>query len=406
MEPINLYLLSTYLKKWSYGDGRITLNYSFCYDGGYQRNHIDMRLGAPSNLVNEFLSHLFHRAKEAIYELKTEDLSDDEAEIVSVGYNNIISINESEIKRKLSIFFTKILKEFNHNKRSRGRSRMISTRSLDFYYNDFEFEPLEDWVKFYVHLNRGINKMNGDLWTNAIDDFSLALSLRPDDVVANKQIAQALSNLGRYKEALQYLSVYAEQENTPESLNALAQAYIQLEEYDKADEIYQSIEEQFSESLIFLFGRAQLAYKREKGYRQLLDRIYKQEPEWLKEKLKKDWEYKLPGYGKLEESMWNAGTAARYLGFDRPFDLTRRAFNDELPSYFDSEKGTIRFAKAELDRWVDIMNRYKLDDQDYQTFEDRLSKAELEKTKVRRPKRKKKSAKDDNNIAEETNAVA
>ena len=75
--------------------------------------------------------------------------------------------------------------------------------------------------------------------------------------------------------------------------------------------------------------------------------------------------------------MWNAATASRYLGYERPFDLTKRAFNDELPCYFDSERGTIRFVKAELDKWVEIQNRYCLDGPKYEVYEDRLSKDEL-----------------------------
>ncbi len=71
----------------------------------------------------------------------------------------------------------------------------------------------------------------------------------------------------------------------------------------------------------------------------------------MREYLKKSWEYKLPGYEEDETKMWNAATSARYLGYDRPFDLTKRAFNDEVPCYFDSERGTIRFVKAELDKF-------------------------------------------------------
>ena len=72
-----------------------------------------------------------------------------------------------------------------------------------------------------------------------------------------------------------------------------------------------------------------------------------------------------------------AATASRYLGYDRPFDLTKRAFNDEIPCYFDSERGTIRFVKAELDQWVEIQNHFRIDNNYYQVYEDRLSAEEL-----------------------------
>ena len=75
------------------------------------------------------------------------------------------------------------------------------------------------------------------------------------------------------------------------------------------------------------------------------------------------------------------------MGFDRPFDLTRRAFNEEIPSYFNSEKGTIRFVKEELDLWVEIMNRYKIDNEGYSTHADRLLPAEKKKATVKNKKK-------------------
>jgi len=380
-----LYFLSTYLKKWSFMDNRITLNYSFTMDDRYERSHVDMRLGAPVNMVNELLNNVFHTAKEILNRRTVTEEGEE------TNNSNIILVNESEVKRKLSVFLGKVLKEFNNNRRSHGRQRMISTRSLDFYYNEFEYEPLDERIKFFVHLNRGMNKVNGELWPNAVDDFRLALEFRPDDILANKYMALALTKLGRYEEALEHIRLYANAENSQESLEALASAYIHLHEFDQAEEVYRNLDELFPDSLTAQFGKAQLAYKKGKGYKTILDRIFKSDPDWFMEKMKKSWEYKLPGYGEDETSMWNAATAARYLGFERPFDLTRRAFNDEIPSYFDSEKGTIRFVKAELDNWVELNNRYHLDGATYETYPDRLTPAEMEKGQKRK-RRKAKAA--------------
>ncbi len=392
METYQLYLLSIYLKKWSYTDNRIAINYSFCYEYGYARQRIEMRIGAPANLLNEILSHLFSKAKEEIH--KRELLNNPAVELNTI---NIQLVNDPEVKRKLTLYLTKILKEFNYNKRSRGKSRMISTRSLDFFYNDYEYEALEDHIKFYVHLNRGINKMNGDLWSNAVDDFTLALQFKPRDVTANKQIAMALQKLGEYEKAIDHLIVCAEEDRSPDSLKELASAYVHIDEFSKAENIFKQIEKEFEEPKVVTFGRAQLRFRKGKGFKQLLDRIYRDDPTWLQEKIKNEWDFKLPSHAQYEECMWNAATAARYLGFDRPFDLTKRAFNDELPSYFDSERGTIRFVKAELDAWVELMNRYKIDGEEYQIYENRLSKEELERTKL--PKgRKSQTQKRESNL--------
>ena len=389
MNFFNLHLLSTYLKKWSYGDNKVTFNYSYCCEVGYDRSHVDMRIGSPVNMVNEFLNNVFHRAKEKINEQLINN-NHEQDELPSNG-SNIILVNEPEVKRKLSIFFSKIVKEFNHNKRSHGRSRIITTRSLDFYYNDFEYEPLSDEIKFYVHLNRGLNKMNGDLYSNAVDDLTNALTFKPEDPQANKNIAKALMKLGRYEEAIKHLEVYTQTEKSDVAYHQLAQAYMRLGDLDKAEQIYKQIEKEFPESLYALYGLAQINYKRGKGFKQKLDKIYKENPEWLAERLKTEWSYSLPGFAEDEESKWNAATAARYLGFNRPFDLTRKAFNNEIPSYFDSEKGTIRFVKAELDAWVDLVNRYKLELQEYKTYEDRLTPEEKKKAQRKKGRPTKKN---------------
>ena len=142
METGNLHLLSTYLKKWSYQENKLSLSYSFFTEQGYGRDIIDMRIGAPQNMVNEFLNKIVYKAKDIIS-------SQNESINLSVRF-----VNETEVQRKLNVFLSKILREFNTNKRSRGRIRMISNRSMDFYYNDFEYEPLDDDTKFYVHLKK------------------------------------------------------------------------------------------------------------------------------------------------------------------------------------------------------------------------------------------------------------
>jgi tetratricopeptide (TPR) repeat protein len=382
MESINLHLLSTYLKKWSFDDNRIALNYSFCHEHGYERSRFETRIGVPANMANDFLNNVYHTAKERLSEGKNGngDLNN------SLG-NNILLVNESEVKRKLGVFLAKVNKEFTQNKRSRGRTRMISTRSLDFYYNDFEFEPLSDHMKFYVHLNRGINKMNGDLWSNAVDDFTLAIELEPENIEANKYMSEALSKLNRFDEAIKHLKIYAETENSPESLSNLSNLYIKLNDFKNAEKVFKQMSKKFPDSDLVLFGLAQLNYKQGKPYKKLLTQLANKSMDWLIEKLKNDWEYKLPQYGEGEDGMWNAATAARYLGFERPYDLTRRAFNDEIPSYFDSEKGTIRFVKAELDAWVELTNEFQLDIETYETFEEKLTDEEKKVGQLKKRKR-------------------
>jgi len=369
MEQQKLHILSVYLKKWSYGENKITLNYSFCIGENYHRKHRDLKLAKASNMVNEILAQI----------IKDSKSSEEKGLQVKL-------VNEGEVKKKLNAFFQKIGKEFNQNKKSRGKSRMISSRSVDFYYKDTEYEILEDGIKFFVHLNRGLNKVNGDLWSNAISDFKLALKFKPENVTVNKHLALAYNKLGQFSDAVTPLKIYVDSEHSAESLNTLATAYINLEEFDKADEIYKQISDEFDDKITALFGRAQIAYKQGKDYFSFLDEINKEYPTKLVERLKNNWEYRLANEDL--QTAWNASTAARYLGFERPFDLTKKAFNQEIPCYFNADKGTIRFIKEEIDCWIELRNRYNLDGSKYKVYANKLT-AEEKGTK----RKKKQTAK-------------
>lgn len=379
METGNLHVLSTYLKKWSYQENRISVSYSYFTELGYGRRVIDLRINSPQNMANEFLNRAIYKVKEGY--INSQKVSSD---------YTLILVNEAEAPRKLNLFLTKILKEFNTNKRSRGRVRMISSRSMDFYYNDFEYEPLNDRAKFFVHLNRGVNKMNGDLWSAAIEDLKIAISLNEDEPLANKYLAEALIKSQKVEEALPYFERYAAKEDSLNGYNDLAHAYIKIERFKDAERVLKLMLKKNPEDLMVKVLNAQIAYLQGKPYFDHLDKIKEIDEEWLREYLKKSWGYNLPGYKTEETKMWNAATASRYLGYDRPFDLTKRAFNDELPCYFDSERGTIRFIKAELDQWVDIQNRFHIDNTNYHVYEDRLSAEELKIGKVGAKKKKSK----------------
>lgn len=202
MGLLNLYLLSCYLKKWTYRENKVTINVSFVIDDHYLRTEVKMRVGSPLTMVNEIMSSVFQYAKECLLE------NNNELESQQIGAIQLI--HDSENKQKLSVFLGKLLKDYHLNKKSNGHSRMISNRSLDFYYHDFEFEPLEDNVKFYIYLNRGVNKIQGELWESAYDELNLAMKKNPEHVLIQKYMTLILSKMNRLKEARSFAEKYAE----------------------------------------------------------------------------------------------------------------------------------------------------------------------------------------------------
>jgi len=366
LSEVNTNILSVYLKKWSFGEKRFTINYAFCTKDVYHRRHKEFRLAKPVQMLEEFLEQV---SKETQMTLPDADKTRSKIHISHLAH----------LKPLLKEYFENIAKEFLDKKSKSGKTRMNLSRSMDLYYRDKEYSLLDDHVKFYVHLNRGLNKVNGELWGQALTDLLHSYKYNPKDITLNKYLALVYNKLGKYSRAILPLKVYAEADNTPESLNALAAAYINLEDYAKADALYKEISENFGEEFLATYGQAIIAYKQGGRYLNFLDTIKKKDPLWLSNKLKNEWDYSLINFKTHTE--WNAATAARYLGFDRPFDLTRKAINHEIPCYYDSDKGTVRFIREELDCWVELHNRYNLDGKKYEVFLDRLLPDEKKRKK-------------------------
>jgi tetratricopeptide (TPR) repeat protein len=372
METVNIHLLSVYLKKWSYGDNKLTLNYSYCTETDYWRGQMQTRISLPHNLAMELMNRVFKEAKEKILNKNNKN------------NKKVVFVGESDAIQKLTTFFTKINKEYNNNKRSKGKFKMISSRSMDLYYNEYEYAPLKDNIKFFVHLSRGINKISGEFWQNSIDDFKKALKYNPRDLAANKYIADAYIKIKKYNMAIKHLEKIVELDPSVDNYCSLSNIYAQIGEYQKGEAVLKRLDEKNPNSLPVLYNKAILAYKQGKGYKAKLDKIYKVDPEWLRRKLLNDWDYRRDGNGN-GKNKWNAATAAKYLDFEKPYDLTKKAFNDEVPCYFNSHSGIIRFVKEELDEWVELSNRYNLEDRKYSVHPEYLDDSE----KGRKTKRKK-----------------
>ncbi len=366
----DLFLLSIYLKKWSYGDKKITFNYSFTVAGQYERFFVEMRVTPPANMGNELLSSVYYRAKDRLINQKDMELAPEETVQINM-------VNEAEIKRKIGVYITKILKEFNNNRKSQGKSRMITSRSLDFFYNDFEFEPLSDEIKFFIHLNRGMNKLSGELWEPAIEDLKQALKYRPEDIRVHQSLSLAYKNLGNFERAHEHSEYILTNDPNANNRINLARSYISMNAFSKAEGVLAELPEEEKNTREALLTRAQLYYKTGQNYQEILDLLLNEDADWLSEQMNSNWDFKLAENGINDITLWNAGTAARYLGIDRPFELTRRAFNEHIPCYFDSEAGIIRFSRWEIDSWIAIKAKYSLEGMHYKTYQENLRPEEI-----------------------------
>jgi hypothetical protein len=115
---------------------------------------------------------------------------------------------------------------------------------------------------------------------------------------------------------------------------------------------------------------AQIKFALKKAdYLKLLDKLNQQDSEWLKRWLVDEFNFRIyiP-----EKTFITPAQAAKFLGFKKVFELTERAFKNEIPSHFNPAKARMSFYKEELENWAEVMNRFNCLDKEIKLYPEHL----------------------------------
>jgi hypothetical protein len=196
-----------------------------------------------------------------------------------------------------------------------------------------------------------------------------ALKLKPEDEKLLKYLSKFYISTNNDKEAVIALESYINvNPNDIDTLTEYARLCDKIKDNKRADNAYKKLISHDPQNLDALVRSAQLKFYVRENYITDLDKIRNVDSNWLKDYLKKHWDYKLPE----SKSNLNYFKAAAFLGLENFMDILVFAFNGEIPANIDDKESKVLFNKEELVEWYKIISRYDLNEYSFHLDEKAL----------------------------------
>ncbi len=356
MSTHEISLIAIDIRKWDLETQKLALTSYFVLNNEEQSGQFEISILQPPDMVEEFLGKLKYTVAKSFFE--TEEAPEIEIE------------SESFLRQKLYNYFRKILMELNNPRRKKGQPKMIYSTHMDVYNENQDISFLPKEIQFFVILNWARRYYEREDYQKAIEPLKKLLKLKPDFGLGYKWLARSLKKIRKFEEAMRMYEKYAEVDDSLDAWLDLAKSYRKGKLFDKSEKIYHDILEKYPGDKEARIGLAQIKYARkEPDYIEILDELHQEDPEWLKEWLTEEFNFRIyvP-----EKSMLSPLQAAKFLGYEKVLDLTQRAFKNEVPSHFNPAKARLTFYKEELENWAFVMNRYNTLGQEVKLYPDAL----------------------------------
>ncbi len=363
MSKQEITLVALAVRKWELEVNKITFTSYFVLNDEEQNLTFDVSILQPPEMVEEYLGKLRFEAEQKLH----ESLDDREIEIVFD--------NETFLRQKTYNYFKRITSELNSTRRKKGQPKMIFTTHMDVYNENQDVSFLPARLQFFVVLNWARKYYEKEEYKKAIEPLRKLIKTNPDYGKGYQWLARSLKKIRKYDEAMRYYEKYAEVENTPEAWLDLAKSLRKGKLFEQSEQIYQRILKEDPENKEARIGTAQIRYaNKDEEYLKILDALYKEDPDWTREWLNEEFNFRIYISDKTPLS---PNQAANFLGFKKIFDLTQRAFKNDLPSHFNPSKARLSFYKEELEHWANVMNRYRCQSEEIKLYPERIDQADI-----------------------------
>jgi len=384
MERIDVTLIALDIKRWDLESQRLNiLSYYVMEDE--EKNHIfELSITQPPEMVEEYIGKI----KVTCVQKVKNSRGDGEVEIELS--------NETFLRQKLYNYFKRILMELNNPRRKKGQSKMIFTTHMDVYNENQDISFLPHIIQFYVVLNWARKYYEKEDFQRAVEPLRQLIKIKPDFGLGYKLLARSLKKIRKYDEAMYYYEKYAEVDGSLDSLLDLAKSYRKGKLFEKSEKIYNDILEKYPDEKEAKIGLAQIEYARnDKNFIKRLEELYKENPDWVKEWLAKEFNFRIYVGPKTPLTPVQA---ARYLGFSQVFELTQRAFKNEIPSHFNPSRAKMSFFKEELDNWAMVMNHFNVTENKIELYPDKIDLASLKPVEQFDEEEEEKNEQEERNI--------
>ena len=334
-------LFSTDLVKWSADKMTATVSFNLYNGENVFSEQLDVNLSKPADIVEPLIKSLLDKTSKRL------------------GSGDVALRDEEMIKTSLLTSFKKTQKELNSNKNGKGRNRQSITRYNLFYLKEPEIDLLSKQEKYYAYLDIIERKAAKEQFSQIGTYIQEAMQLNPDDKHLILYQAKFFLSVNKSEEALECYEKYTSfNEDNIQVLTDFARLCDKLNDTKKADKVYNAIIKLEPDNLDALARKAQLKYYKKQKYTVELDKIKKIDPNWLKDHIKKSWDFHLPD----ATQDLNPLTATEYLGLSKPIEVATLVMNKDIPAYYTPKEARMMFSSEELNQWFELVERFEMND--------------------------------------------
>ncbi len=367
MSDFELNLIALDIRKWDLELERLSIKLNYIINETEQTSQINLSLTQLPEMVEELINKFRLEAETFL-----KNSLPQETEV------NIVLANDTFLRQKLSNYFKRVLLELNNPRRKKGQARMIYSTHMDMYNENQDISFLPEKLRFNVVINWVRKYYDHEDYQKVIEPLRKLIKLKPDYGLGYKWLARSLKKVRKYEESMRMYEKYAGVDQSLDAYQDLAKSYRKGKLYDQSQKIYEKILKDNPDDKEARIGMAQIQFaQNDDSYQKILNKLYAEDPEWVKNWLREEFNFRIYVSPKTPLTPIQA---TKYLGFDQVFELTQRAFQNEIPSHFNPARARMSFYKEELDNWSLIYNRYQLGEKEIVLHPKAINVEALEKT--------------------------
>jgi|GEM_PF-5528603 len=362
MKNKTFHTTSLSIRKWDLEHYRLYLDTWQVADGIEFDCPLSISIDKPAVMLKDFLN--------TIQTAVTDYFLEGEAETPEPKMQN-----QADVSRRLQGWFKKINSELNNPRRKKGQPKMIFTTFQEVYPEGESVDALPKDVQPFAMLAWARKYYDKGEYKKSIDPLRKLIKEFPSFGIAHKWLARSLKKIRKYDDAMRQYEKYVEVDNSTDAWLDLAKSYRKGKIFDKSEEIYHKILKGSPQEKEALIGLAQIYYaQKDERYLSILDDLHKLDAAWLKEWLVEEFNFRIYLSDKTPLSPIQA---AKFLGYKRVFDLTEKAFKNDVPSHFNPARARVSFFREELENWANVMNRFSCLDKEVKLFPKKIDREDL-----------------------------
>ncbi len=343
--PVLLEVLEEY-----FDDDCVVIRFGFEYDGELLDFEEEFKIQKPSDMVKE----LFKLAYETAYERL--DIEQD-----IPAWTRMRIYKRQKVIRTIKDIFSKI-NDYYYSSLEQPLNTEdvldIETILVDLYLDTFNTSTMSFEDRANIFISKGKSDLLARIYESAIFYLLKSVALAPQNPFTHFYLGYAYQYTGKHSMA--HLYFIQALENSDEADWVLYEAAgissILAQDFEQAAKIFERGLSLMPNNINMLIGLANVRFVTGMDYLEYVDQAFKIDPRMAGDLIKNQWIYKKPEEEK--DARWDLAAAAAYLNIHQ-YQLFKKARRRHIPCY-ELEENVYYFVPVQIDRWLELCQRYGL----------------------------------------------